>query len=162
MSLSADLFAALSDEDHQNVVLVGLPQILAVPLSIAQAVIPSASTSSWKIMQKREDINEIVMNTEDIPHWYYQTGDERKENGARRRPSDPREYWCWERCLSEEKRISLEDTFNPDPATWLEDCKVVDCEVEDRELIMAEEEEERNTVGELDAIPESQDDEDDW
>lgn len=149
--LSAGLFDALSDKHHQSVIVVGVPQFLAIPLSIAKAAIPSVTSSSWAIIQDRDDVEQVVTNTGDIPHWYYDSGDERKENAARRCPLDPREYWCWRRCLSEDRKISLKDTFNPDPETWLEDCEA---EIAESSNIDA------TILGKLDAIPERQDEED--
>lgn len=138
-TFSNDLSGSMAGKNNQSVVLVGLSKFLTVPINMGKAVLSSDTTSAWQMIQDRGHIYEIVANTHDIPHWYFDPGDEREEIGARRRPSDPYEYWCWKRCLSEDRRISLKDTFNPDPQTWLE-----------------------GTFGELSVIPEGEDREDDW
>lgn len=101
-----------------DVVICGLSKFSQVSLNISKTIFPNASRK-WTVLEDRESIFGIVKNPKDVPHWWYDDDDDRKRLAARRDNSDPREYWCWERCTSETNKLTMRDVFNPDPTGWL-------------------------------------------
>lgn len=97
----------------------GVHSIARVILKCGKTILPKSVTEGWTILNQREDILDIVADQRDIPHWWSESYG---KNGAHRDPTDPREYWCWRRCLSSENPITVRDVYNPDPATWLDGC----------------------------------------
>lgn len=66
----------------------------------------------WTAMQfvKEEDIVNMVEDTGDIPGHFCNDG-----RGKPYLSTDRRNVWCYERCLSDENRITQKDLYNPDP-----------------------------------------------
>lgn len=116
-SICHDLFAGI--EPH--VVIFGLSKFSQVSLNTARIIFPEWSRR-WTVLEDRESIFDIVKNPKDVPHWWYDDDDDRKRLAARRDSSDPREYWCWKRCTSEDNKLTMKDVFNPDPNFWLDEC----------------------------------------
>lgn len=78
------------------------------------------SAGGWSFLNRKEDILTLFKTKKDIPHCWNESI---AQTGARRDPTDPREYWCWRRCLSSQAPINLKDVFNPDRETWLNGCQ---------------------------------------
>lgn len=110
------------------VVFAGVNTITKAAINIAKTFFPHSGGEKWKILNKKAESFEIVADPNDIPYWFFHGGT--GSTGAQRDPTDPREYWCWRRCLGNEHRITLQEYFNPDPQNWLigsssEECAIL-------------------------------------
>lgn len=101
-----------------SIVFGGTSAVTRAVVKCSRAVF-GESAESWNFLDRKEDILNIVQDPKDIPHWWNEST---AQTGARRDPTDPREYWCWRGCLSDENPITVKDFFNPDPETWLNGC----------------------------------------
>lgn len=100
----------------------GMGPVSRAAINFSKNMFPSTQAERWKLLSHKEDIFDIVEDPKDIPHWWNKST---ATSGARRDPSDPREYWCWRRCLGDGNRITVRDVFNPDADTWLDCCEVL-------------------------------------
>lgn len=62
------------------------------------------------LLIKHEDVEDLVEDVNDIPEFWFGDG-----TGRPYQSSDRRNIWCYERCLSDENKITQKDLFNPGP-----------------------------------------------
>lgn len=113
------LLSEIFDPIEASLVFAGTSAITRAAVKCSRALFGDRQ-ERWALLDRKEDIFEIVQDPKDIPHWW---NDSTARTGARRDPTDPREYWCWRRCLSNENPITVQDFLNPNPETWLNGCQ---------------------------------------
>lgn len=92
----------------KRLVFAGSGRLVSMVVRVLKQMAPSVF-SAMEIV-KHDDVREMVVDPEDIPDYWFGNG-----QGKPYSPEDRRNVWCYERCLSEENRITTKDLYNPEP-----------------------------------------------
>lgn len=128
----------------QKFVISGANRFLNIFVELAQRVAPNLEVLSAIEIIDSDIVEELVVDPKDVPLFWFDDGE-----GKPYVKTDRRNVWCYERCLSEDNRITLKDVYNPEPWPFEE----VDYGALRLESEAAE------GPGELEAIPEDEDEE---
>lgn len=79
-------------------------------LGISQKVAPAQNIISKLTFIDSDLVEDFVVDPKDVPMFWFDDGE-----GKPYLATDRRNVWCYERCLSEENRITLKDIYNPGP-----------------------------------------------
>lgn len=93
-------------------VVSGNNRFFSILTGVARTIAPNLdilSTSRFRIIEHNR-IKDFVVDPRDIPMSWCNNGE-----GKPYIRSDRRNTWCYERCLTEQNRITSKDIYNPEP-----------------------------------------------
>lgn len=92
----------------KKVAMGGTHRFFSVILGICRKVSPSFARSFFLI--DHGQVEDFVLNPNDVPTFWFDDGE-----GKPYVSTDRRNVWCYERCFSEDNRITSKDLYNPGP-----------------------------------------------
>lgn len=93
-----------------RLVIGGASEFYNVVFDVGKKAAPRLELGKIVELIKSQDVEEMVENADDVPEFWFDDGE-----GKPYLATDRRNVWCYERCLSDENRITQRDLFNPGP-----------------------------------------------
>lgn len=87
----------------------GVSQIVNVGLKVFLEAAPSFLENAPKLIEI-DEVDDLVENPDDVPEFWFDDGE-----GKPYLATDRRNVWCYERCLSDDNRITTKDLYGPGP-----------------------------------------------
>lgn len=93
----------------RRIVVGGTSKFFSLILNAATEAAPQLNLGNLQLIEN-DDVEDLVENADDVPEFWFDDG-----NGKPYVSTDRRNTWCYERCLSDDNKITQKDVYNPGP-----------------------------------------------
>jgi hypothetical protein len=109
------LTSAIFPVEDETIYVGGASKVSNVGFKLAKALL-GPRWNRINMMDSLEDVCDMVESKRDIPEFWFADG-----SGKPYCATDRRNIWCYERCLTDENKVTLKDVLNPPPWEHEED-----------------------------------------